>query len=48
MNTEGSFRIKDSQVLSELDISLLETALQRTRKVSHSEVGAWLITQFQG
>jgi len=48
MNTEGSFRISESQVLSGLDISLLETALQRTRQTSHSEVGAWLLTQFQG
>ena len=48
MNTEGSFRINESQVLSGLDISLLETALQRTRKMSHSEVGAWLLSQFQG
>ena len=48
MNTIGSFRINESQVLSGLDISLLETALQRTRKMSHSKVGAWLLAQFQG
>ena len=47
MNPEGSFKINESQVLLELDISLLETALQRTRKMSHSEVGAWLLAQFQ-
>lgn len=48
MDTTGSVRINESQVLSGLDISLLETALQRTRHMSHSEVGAWLLTQFQG
>ncbi|MFP4693920.1 MAG: Uma2 family endonuclease [Halothece sp.] len=48
MDTKGSFRISQSQVLSELDISLLETALQHSRQISHSEVGAWLLTQFQG
>ncbi|AFZ43883.1 protein of unknown function DUF820 [Halothece sp. PCC 7418] len=48
MNPEGSFRISQSQSLSGLDISLLETALQRTRQMSHSKVGAWLLTQFQG
>lgn len=47
MDTKGSFRISQSQVLSELDISLLETALQHSRQISHSEVGAWLLTQFQ-
>ncbi|MFP4135112.1 MAG: Uma2 family endonuclease [Halothece sp.] len=48
MDTKGSFRISQSQVLSELDISLLETALQHSRQISHSEVGAWLLTQFDG
>jgi len=47
METGGSFRISESQVLLGLDISLLDTALQRTRQISHSEVGAWLIRQFQ-
>jgi len=47
MDKTGSFRISQSQALSGLDLSLLETALQSTRQRSHSEVGAWLLTQFQ-
>ncbi len=43
----GSFRIRTSQVLANLEISLLEEALRRTRETYHSEVGAWLIKQFQ-
>jgi len=43
----GSRRIAQSQVLPGLDISLLETALQRTRNTNHGKVSAWLLAQFQ-
>ncbi len=43
----GSFRITTSQVLANLDISLLEEALKRTRETYHSEVYGWLIKKFQ-
>lgn len=43
----GSRRITQSQVLPGLEISLLEEALRRTRQMSQSSVGSWLLTQFQ-
>jgi Uma2 family endonuclease len=43
----GSRRIEQSKVLSGLEISLLEEALQRTRQVNQSQVCAWLLQQFQ-
>lgn len=43
----GSRRITNSQVLPGLAISILEEALRRTRQMNHSQVGAWLLTQFQ-
>ncbi|NEO33253.1 MAG: Uma2 family endonuclease [Symploca sp. SIO3C6] len=47
VENEGSRRIRSSQVLPKLKISLLEEALRRTRKTNHSKVGAWLLEQFQ-
>jgi Uma2 family endonuclease len=47
IENEGSIRITVSQVLPELKISILTEALQRTRSSNHTEVGAWLLQQFQ-
>lgn len=44
---QGSKRIQISQVLPELSIDLLEAALRRSREIDQSQVGAWLLTQFQ-
>jgi Uma2 family endonuclease len=43
----GSRRIERSQVLPNLEISLLEAALQRSRQMNHGKVSAWLLAQFQ-
>lgn len=45
IENNGSFRITKSQVLTDLEISLLEETLRRTRETCHSEVAAWLIQQ---
>lgn len=42
----GSRRINESQVLPGLQISLLNEALRKTR-LDHSQVCAWLLSQFQ-
>jgi Uma2 family endonuclease len=47
IENKGSMRITLSQVLPELKISILTEALQRTRSSNHTEVGAWLLQQFQ-
>lgn len=47
MRDRGSERITESRVLPGLAISLLEEALQRSRQTDQSQVGAWLLTQFQ-
>ncbi len=47
MAGDGSQKIQESQVLPGLAMSLLEEALSRSRQTNQSEVGAWLITQFQ-
>lgn len=44
---QGSKRIQESQVLPGLAISILEEALRRSREINQSEVGAWLLSQFQ-
>jgi len=44
---DGSRRITQSQVLPGLAISLLEEAFSRTRQMNQTQVGAWLLTQFQ-
>ncbi len=43
----GSRRIRESQVLPGLQISLLNEALRKTRQMDHSQVCAWLLSQFQ-
>lgn len=43
----GSRRITESQVLPGLAMSLLEEALRRSREVDQTQVGAWLMQQFQ-
>jgi Uma2 family endonuclease len=43
----GSKRIYVSQALSNLTMAVLEEALQRSRQTDQSQVGAWLMTQFQ-
>ena len=45
--SSGSQRIQQSEVLSGLEIRILTEALQRSRKTNHTEVGAWLLQQFQ-
>lgn len=44
---QGSKRIQVSQVLPGLAIAVLEEALRRSRETNQSQVGAWLLTQFQ-
>jgi Uma2 family endonuclease len=41
----GSQRIKESTVLGGLRLSLLEEALQRSREMDNSQVGAWFMQQ---
>ncbi|MCL1464052.1 Uma2 family endonuclease [Argonema galeatum] len=43
----GSRRITESEILPGLQISLLEEALRRSRDEDQTQVGAWLLTQFQ-
>ena len=45
--TGGSRRITQSQVLPGLEMSVLEETLRRSRQMPHSQVVAWLLTQFQ-
>ena len=44
---QGSKRIQESQVLPGLAMSILEEALRRSREMNQSEVGTWLLSQFQ-
>ncbi|TRU21890.1 MAG: Uma2 family endonuclease, partial [Microcystis aeruginosa Ma_SC_T_19800800_S464] len=44
----GSTRIDTSKVLPNLKLSVLESALQQARTRDQSQVGRWLISQFQG
>ncbi|MGL6341929.1 MAG: Uma2 family endonuclease [Waterburya sp.] len=43
----GSKRIAESLVLTGLKIEILTAALQRSRTSNHTEVGSWLMKQFQ-
>ncbi|MBE9090617.1 Uma2 family endonuclease [Microcystis aeruginosa LEGE 11464] len=45
---QGSKRIDISKVLPNLKLAVLESALQQARTRDQSQVGRWLITQFQG
>ncbi|MUL38445.1 Uma2 family endonuclease [Gloeocapsopsis dulcis] len=47
VENNGSRRIRQSQVLSGLDIAVLEEAFQRTRQMNHGKVSAWLLSQFR-
>ncbi|MBW4447467.1 MAG: Uma2 family endonuclease [Spirirestis rafaelensis WJT71-NPBG6] len=47
IENNGSRRITQSHVLPGLEISLLNDALRRTRQMNQSQVGAWLLKQFQ-
>ncbi|MBF2005124.1 MAG: Uma2 family endonuclease [Chlorogloeopsis fritschii C42_A2020_084] len=47
MADQGSKRIRESQVLPGLAIAILEEALHLSRQMSQSEVGTWLLSQFQ-
>ncbi len=47
MRDRGSNRIQISQVLPGLELAVLEAALRRSRETDQSQVGAWLLTQFQ-
>ncbi|MBD2099768.1 Uma2 family endonuclease [Leptolyngbya sp. FACHB-261] len=47
IQNRGSRRIEQSQVLSGLDIALLEEAFRRSRQMNHGKVSAWLLSQFQ-
>ena len=44
---QGSNRIQVSQVLPALSMAILEEALRRSRETDQSQVGAWLLAQFQ-
>lgn len=43
----GSRRITQSQVLTGLEIAVLEEALRRSRQMNQSQVCAWLMAEFQ-
>jgi Uma2 family endonuclease len=43
----GSKRIAESQILTGLKIETLTAALQRSRNSNHTQVGSWLMQQFQ-
>ena len=47
VTNQGSQRIQESLVLPGLTIAVLEEALRRSRETDQSQVGAWLLTQFQ-
>ncbi|WP_448570198.1 Uma2 family endonuclease [Trichothermofontia sp.] len=47
MRDRGSHRIQVSQVLPGLELAILEEALRRSWETDQSQVGAWLLTQFQ-
>jgi Uma2 family endonuclease len=44
---QGSQPIQVSQVLPGLTMAVLDEALRRSRETHQSQVGAWLLTQFQ-
>ncbi|MDB9513752.1 Uma2 family endonuclease [Kamptonema animale CS-326] len=47
IDLQGSHRIRESQVLPSLNLSVLESALSQTRTSPQSQVCSWLLTQFQ-
>jgi Uma2 family endonuclease len=44
---KGSYRISRSQIITGLELSLLEKALRLSREHDHGYVNSWLLTQFQ-
>ncbi len=44
---QGSYRLNTSQSLPDLEIKLIEEALQKSRETTHTQVSAWLLKQFQ-
>jgi Uma2 family endonuclease len=46
MENQGSYRIKESLVLPNLQLSILEEALKMTRQTNHSKVVTWLLEKF--
>jgi hypothetical protein len=44
---QGSKRIRESLVLPGLAIAILKEALHRSWEMNQSEVGTWLMSQFQ-
>ncbi|MGB5596335.1 MAG: Uma2 family endonuclease, partial [Crocosphaera sp.] len=48
MEEKGSRRITQSQVLPDLEMSILVQVLQKSRDSNHSEVSRWLLQEFQG
>ncbi len=46
MENEGSYRIRESQVLPNLKLSVLEEALKMTRRTNHGKVVGWLLEKF--
>lgn len=47
MIEQGSQRVEQSQVLPGLTVAVLTEALRRSRETDQSQVGAWLLAQFQ-
>ncbi len=47
MSDRGSLRIDHSLIFPGLDIAILNETLQRSRHQDQSQVGAWLMAQFQ-
>ncbi|PSO77003.1 MAG: hypothetical protein BRC40_02390 [Cyanobacteria bacterium QH_8_48_120] len=48
VSQEDTPEITQSRILPELETSLLEEALRRSRTSNQTEVGTWLMQQFQG
>lgn len=46
VENRGSRRIEQSLVLPGLDLAILRSAFQRSRKTNHGKVSAWLLAQF--
>ena len=44
---QGSYRLNTSQVLPNLEINLMAEALRQSRETTHTQVGNWLLQQFQ-
>ncbi|MEE3716864.1 hypothetical protein V2H45_08920 [Tumidithrix elongata RA019] len=47
ITNQGSYRIHQSKVVPGLAIATLQEALSMSRTKSQSEVGSWLMEQFQ-